>query len=51
MENGLLKVSEKCFMNDSKIYVLENQSEHEIPNELVLKYLGSMMYDNLIDLD
>ena len=38
-------------MNDSKIYVLENQSEHEIPNELVLKYLGSWIYDNLIDLD
>ena len=51
MKNGLLKVSEKGFMNDSKIYVLENQSEHEIPNELVLKSIGSMMYDNLIDLD
>ena len=38
-------------MNDSKIYVLENQSEHEIPNELVIKSISSMIYDNLIDLD
>ena len=38
-------------MNDNKVYVLEDQSEHEIPNELVLKSIGSMMYDNLIDLD
>ena len=37
-------------MNDSKIYVLENQSEHEIPNELVLKYIGSLIYENMIDL-
>ena len=38
-------------MNDSKVYVLEDQSEHEIPNDVVLKYIGSMIYDNLIDLD
>ena len=51
MKNGLLKTSEKCFMNDSKVYILENQSEHEISNEVVIKYLGSWIYDNLIDLD
>ena len=38
-------------MNDSKVYVLEDQSEHEIPNELVIKSISSMIYDNLIDLD
>ena len=47
----LLKASEKVDMNGSKTYVIEDQSEHEIPNELVLKSIGSMMYDNLIDLD
>ena len=47
----LLKASEKVNMNGSKTYVLEDQSEHEIPNEVVLKYIGSMIYDNLIDLD
>ena len=38
-------------MNSSKTYVLEDQSEHEISNEVVLKYIGSWIYDNLIDLD
>ena len=38
-------------MNDSKVYVLEDQSEHEIPNELVIKSISSMIYDNLIELD
>ena len=47
----LLKASEKVDMNGSKTYVIEDQSEHEIPNELVLKSIGSMIYDNLIDLD
>ena len=38
-------------MNDSKVYILENQSEHEISNSVVLKYIGSMIYENLIDMD
>ena len=51
VKNELEKASEKLNMNDSKTYVIEDKSEHEIPNELVLKSIGSMMYDNLIDLD
>ena len=47
----LLKASEKVDMNDSKTYAIEDKSEHEIPNEVVLKNIGSWMYDNLIDLD
>ena len=50
VKNELEKTSEKVDMNGSKTYVLEDQSEHEISNELVLKYIGSWMYDNLIDL-
>ncbi len=49
--NELLKASEKANTNDSKVYALEDQSEHEIPNEVVLKSIGSMIYENLIDLD
>ena len=51
VKNELLKTSEKVDMNGSKVYVIEDQSEHEISNEVVLKYIGSMIYDNLIDLD
>ena len=51
VKNELEKASEKVNMNGSKIYVLSDQSEHEVSNELVLKYLGSWIYDNLIDLD
>ena len=51
MKNELEKASKNVNMNDSKTYVLEDQSEHEIPNVLVLKYLGSWIYGNLIDLD
>ena len=51
VKNELEKTSEKVDMNGSKTYVLEDQSEHEISNELVLKYIGSWIYDNLIDLD
>ena len=51
VKNELKKASEKVDMNDSKTYVLSDQSEHEVSNELVLKYLGSWIYDNLIDLD
>ena len=51
VKNELEKASEKVDMNGSKVYVIEDQSEHEISNELVLKYLGSLIYDNLIDLD
>ena len=51
VKNELEKTSEKVDMNGSKTYVLEDQSEHEISNELVLKYLESWIYDNLIDLD
>ncbi len=51
VKNELLKASEKVDMNGSKTYVIEDKSEHEIPNEVVLKNIGSWMYDNLIDLD
>ena len=51
VKNELENASEKADMNGSKTYVLEDQSEHEISNELVLKYLGSWIYDNFIDLD
>ena len=47
----LLKASEKVDMNNSKTYVLEDQSKQEISNDVVLKYIGSWIYDNLIDLD
>ena len=50
-KNELEKANEKVDMNDSKTYVIENKSEHKIPNEVVLKYIGSMIYENLIDLD
>ncbi len=50
VKNALLKASEKVNVNGSKTYVIEDQSEHEISNELVLMYIGSMIYDNLIDL-
>ena len=51
VKNELEKASEKVDMNGSKVYVIEDQSEREISNEVVLKYIGSMIYDNLIDLD
>ena len=51
VKNELEKASEKVDMNGSKTYVLSDQSEHEVSNELVLKYLGSWIYDNLIDLE
>ena len=50
-KNELEKVSEKVDTNGSKTYVIENQSEHEISNSVVLKYIGSMIYENLIDMD
>ena len=50
-KNELEKVKEKVDTNGSKTYVVEDQSEHEISNEVVLKYIGSMIYDNLIDND
>ena len=51
MNAELLKASEKVNMNGSKTYVIEDKSEHELPNEFVLKYIGSIIYENLIDLD
>ena len=51
LKNELENTFEKVDMNDRKIYVLEDQSEYEISNEVVLKYIGSMIYYNLIDLD
>ncbi len=51
VKNELEKASEKVNMNGSKTYVLSDQSEHEVSSALVLKYLGSWMYDNLIDLE
>ena len=50
-KNELEKVKKKVDTNGSKTYVVEDQSEHEISNEVVLKYIGSMIYDNLIDND
>ncbi len=49
--NGLVEKFGKMNVNSSKTYVIEDKSEHEISNELVLKYIGSWFYDNLIDLD
>ena len=49
--NGLVEKFEKMNVNSSKTYVIEDKSEHEISNELALKYIGSMIYENLIDLD
>ena len=49
--NGLEEKFEKMNVNGNKTYVIEDQSEHEISNELALKYIGSWFYDNLIDLD
>ena len=51
VKNELEKASKKVNVNGSKIYVLSDQSEHEVSSALVLKYLGSWMYDNLIDLE
>ena len=51
VKNELLKTSEKVDMNGNKTQVLEDKSKHEVSNELVLIYLGSWVYDNLIDLD
>ena len=51
VKNELLKTSEKVDMNGSKTYVIEDTSEHEISNSVVLKYIGSLIYENLIDLD
>ena len=51
VKNELEKASEKVDMNGSKVYVIEDQSEHEISNEVVLKYIGSLIYENMIDLD
>ena len=51
VKNELEKVKEKANMNGSKVYVIEDKSEHEIPNEVVLKYIGSWIHDNFIDLD
>ena len=51
VKNELEKASKKVDMNGSKTYVLSDQSEHEVSSALVLKCLGSWMYDNLIDLE
>ena len=50
-KNELEKVKEKVDTNGSKTYVVGDQSEHEISNEVALKYIDSMIYDNLIDND
>ena len=39
VKNELEKASEKVDINGNKTYVLSDQSEHEVSNELVLKYL------------
>ena len=51
VKNELKKASKKVDMNGNKTYVLSDQSEHEVSSALVLKYLGSWIYDNLIDLE
>ena len=51
LKEELEKANEKVNTNGNKVYVFQDQSEHEIPNELVLKYPESLFYYNLIDLD
>ena len=50
-KNELMKASKKADMDGSKVYILEDQSEHEVSNEVVLMDIGSRIYENLIDLD
>ena len=45
------KILEELVKATSSCYSCFDKSEHEIPNEVVLKNIGSWMYDNLIDLD
>ena len=51
MKNELEKASEKADMNESKTYVLEDRSEHEISNELVKNHQESLLNVNMIDID
>ena len=51
LKEELEKANEKVNTNGNKVYVFQDQSEHEIPDELVLKYPESLFYYNLIDLD
>ena len=51
LKNELEKACEKVDMNGSKIYVLSDQSEHEISNELVKNHQESLLNVNMIDID
>ena len=51
VKNELEKASKKVDMNDSKTYVLSDQSEHEISNELVKNHQESLLNMNMIDID
>ena len=51
LKEELEKANEKVNTNGNKVYVFQDQREHEIPDELVLKYPESLFYYNLIDLD
>ena len=51
VKNELEKASKNVDMNGSKVYVLGDQSEHEVSNELVKNHQGSLLNVNMIDLD
>ena len=51
VKNELEKANRKVDVNGSKVYVLEDQSEHEISNELVKNHQGSLLNVNMIDID
>ena len=49
--NEMVKGLEKVNMAGSLFYVLDGLDEHEIPNEVVLKYSESKIYDAFVDLE
>ena len=49
--NDVKRVSEKVYMNDSKVYVFSNGQKKAISNELVMKYSECLLNVNMIDLD
>ena len=51
VKNDIEKAKEKVLITSSKVYVLQNQSEKEISNKLVMMYPESMFYYNLIDME
>ena len=51
VKNELNKASEKVDISGSKTYVLSDQSEHEVSNELVKNHQESLLNVNMIDID